>query len=384
MTASLSRYRVLHIGKYLPPVPGGMETYLGDLLRVLSRTGSEVAALVHAKVGYHTLDPDAFSGVKIFYVWTWGELLFVPIAPLFRSVLQRALREFQPKILHFHMPNVAVFWALTLPEARRLPWVIHWHADVDPSGKNRFLRWAYRLYRPFEQLMLRRSSIVVVTSQSYLAASRALFAYRDRCRVVPLGLDLDRLRAIGSGPSTIATLWRPGSVKKVLAVGRLTYYKGFDLLIKAIALRPECDLLIVGHGPGMATLAALADSLGVSSRVRILSKICDSELAALYKSCDVVCLPSIDRSEAFGMVLLEAAYFGAGIVAADIPGSATGTVALNLGGAVFPVGSVTALASRLAEAERSDKCAVLASRLQLHVESMVAVYREVVQRAGFS
>lgn len=370
--------RILHIGKYLPPVPGGMETYLGDLLRVLSKAGSEVAALVHAKTDQRTLDPDAFSGAKTFYVRTWGEWLFVPIAPLFRSALRRALREFRPSLLHFHLPNVSAFWALTLPEARRLPWVIHWHADVDPAGKNRFLRWAYPLYRPLERLMLGRSSTIVVTSQSYLAASRALFAYRDRCRVVPLGLDLDRLRAIGMGTAKMVSPWSSGTAKKVLAVGRLTYYKGFDLLIKAIALRPECELVIVGDGPGIASLAALADSLGVSARVHTLSNISDSELVALYRSCDVVCLPSIDRSEAFGMVLLEAAYFGAGIIAADIPGSATGAVALSLGGAVFPVGSFVELASRLRDAGRPHEKGSVDSQIRIDVEPITALYRELV------
>lgn len=372
-----SSQRPLHIGKYLPPVRGGMETYLGDLLRALSRAGSDVAALVHAKSGYETSGSEAFGRAKVFYTQTLGEWFFTPIAPRFRSALRRALRQFRPTLLHFHMPNVSAFWALTLPEARRLPWVIHWHADVDPAGKHRFLRWSYPFYRPLERLMLRRSAVIVVTSEPYLAASRALSPYRDRCRIVPLGLDLDRLRAMGAGSANTSSPWRPDARKKVLAVGRLTYYKGFDLLIQAIALRPECDLVIVGQGPGLASLGALATSLGVTMRVRFLSNVEDAQLAALYKSCDVVCLPSIDRSEAFGMVLLEAAYFGAGIIAADIPGSATGTVALSLGGAVFPVGSVVELASRLGQAGRSPEKVSLESQIRIDVEPITALYRKI-------
>jgi glycosyltransferase involved in cell wall biosynthesis len=370
--------RILHVGKYLPPVPGGIENYLGDLLRVLSKAGLDVAALVHAKPGYRTQGPEAFGGAKAFYVRVWAEWFFVPIAPLFRSALRSALSEFRPNALHFHMPNVSAFWALTLPAARRLPWVIHWHADVDPAGKNRFLRWAYPLYRPLERLMLRRSSVVVVTSNLYLAASRPLAAYLDRCRVIPLGLDIDRLDAIGSDSRRLASPWQPGSSKRVLAVGRLTYYKGFDLLIRAIALRPECQLIIVGRGPGRSSLAALADRLGVSRRVRIFSNTNDTELAALYESCDVVCLPSIDRSEAFGMVLLEAAHFGAGVIASNIPGSATGFVALSLGGAVFAVGNTAELASQLGGASRPHGKAALQSQIGIDIKPIIALYREIV------
>jgi rhamnosyl/mannosyltransferase len=162
----------------------------------------------------------------------------------------------------------------------------------------------------------------------------------------------------------------------VLAVGRLTYYKGFDVLIRAIALRPECDLLIVGQGSGLSQLAALADELGVSARVRFLPDADNVKLAALYRTCDVVCLPSIDRSEAFGLVLLEAAYFGAGVIASDIPGSATGPVARSLGGAVFSVGNVVELASRLGEVGRPLEPVVTSEPpIAIDIARMMAVYQ---------
>ncbi len=91
----------------------------------------------------------------------YGRLLYAPISPTFPFWLARAIREFQPDLLHLHLPNTSAFWALLVPAARRLPWVIHWHADVVASTIDRRLALAYRLYRPFEQRLLaasRRSS----------------------------------------------------------------------------------------------------------------------------------------------------------------------------------------------------------------------------------
>ena len=374
--------RVLHVGKYLPPVPGGIETYLGDLLRIAMRHGTPVGAIVHEKRGYPKPNPDDFGGARIYSVPTHGELVYAPVAPTFPWMLREAIRDFEPDILHLHMPNPSVFTALMLPTAKRIPWVVHWHADVDPQRADLSLRVAYAFYRPWETALLKRQHRVVTTSDDYKLASEPLAPFINRCITVPLGVDLDRLCALnGKLTHDDAGLWPVTNATKVLTVGRLTYYKGFDVLIRAIARTPTCILVVVGTGRELSKLQELTDALEIRGRVFFVGEVTQSVLARLYSTCDVFCVSSIDRSEAFGITLMEARVFGAPLLASDIPGSGVASVCRSLGGEVFPVGNVTALSARLQSvAGRSTPVDVTQSHLAINFTSMMEIYRDVLGR----
>ena len=346
--------RVLHIGKYYPPFAGGMEHFLADLLPSLQAQGVAAAALVHdeqSRRGGQWPAPD--SKPPIYRAPCHGRLLYAPVSPMFPFWLARAIREFRPELLHLHLPNTSAFWALAVPAARRLPWIIHWHADVVASQIVRWLALAYRFYRPFELRLLAASRAVIATSPPYLDASPALAPWRERCHVIPLGLDPARIP--NPDPTALAraeALWGEAAFR-VLAIGRLTYYKGHDILIRAATGLPASRVLIVGTGDQRERLAALTQSLGLNERVSLPGFQPESDLIALLASCDVLCLPSLERTEAFGLVLLEAMRFGKPVVASDIPGSGAGWVVRQAGhGLLTQPGDSTALAAALRELQR--------------------------------
>jgi glycosyltransferase involved in cell wall biosynthesis len=319
--------RVLHIGKYLPPVPGGIETYLGDLLRVSMRHGLEVGAVVHGKQGYPDPNPGDFGGAKIYTVPTYGQVLYAPVAPMFPWVLRKAIKEFKPDILHMHVPNTSAFWAFFLPEARKIPWVLHWHADVDVGKMPLWMRVAYFAYKHFETALLRKSKLIIATSEGYLAASKPLRPWRDKCEVVPLGIDPDRMVMPTEVELTeAAKLWPRPDETRFLAVGRLTYYKGFNVLINALAQTTRGTLLIVGEGPELRSIMAMINQHRLGSRVRVISNLDEVALRGVFSACDIFCLSSLDRSEAFGIVLIEAMLAGKTILVSDILGSGVGWV----------------------------------------------------------
>ena len=136
--------RVLHIGKFYPPHRGGMESFLADLINAQRAQGIEAAALVHGTP--LPQDPDWLVRVPVQF-----HAVYAPIAIGFRAAMKRAIERFDPDVLHLHMPNNSVFWALLLPEARYIPWVVHWHSDVVVSNIKWSVALAYMLYRPFEQ-----------------------------------------------------------------------------------------------------------------------------------------------------------------------------------------------------------------------------------------
>ena len=273
-----------------------MEVFLADLIAAQRSMGVEACALVHG-------DPQPQDPPWLWRVPIQAQVLYAPIALGYRRALRKAIAHFAPDVLHLHMPNNAVFWALTLGVARDTPWVVHWHSDVVVSGLRSALALAYRAYRPFEQAVLARARRIVATSPPYLEMSEPLSHWRHKCAVVPLGL---------APPDMVRTVpqhaWTDGKLR-LLSVGRLAYYKGFETLVAGMAELPDAELLIAGDGELRDLLQGLIEAMpraGGEPRVRLLGPVSEAEKHALLASCDVFCLASRERTEAFGLVLLEA------------------------------------------------------------------------------
>ncbi|MGE4554319.1 MAG: glycosyltransferase, partial [Desulfovibrionaceae bacterium] len=308
--------RILHIGKYYPPVRGGMESFVADLAAAQVRAGHAVHVVCHRDFGLRSECAEA-AGVTVLRAGCLGRLAFAPVSPGLPGLLLRQARDFRPDVLHLHLPNPSAVLEGLFPG--HVPRIVHWHADV-AGAASPALRLLYPVYRCLERRLLRRARLVVATSPAYAASSAALAEVADKVRVVPLGLDPGRLGAGGEAADG------DGPAFDVLAVGRLSYYKGFEHLIRAAALLPGRTVGIVGAGPLRDALARRIGELGLRDRVRLLGEVSDAALAGLYARCRVFCLSSVERSEAFGVVLLEAMLHARPLVTTAIPGSGVGFV----------------------------------------------------------
>jgi len=324
--------RILHIGKYYPPFAGGIEHFMADLLSVQQQLGATVAAVVHdhrpqvarllAKVAPES--PLSSTYPAIYRVPSYGRLVYAPISPHFPWWLNRIIRTWQPDIVHIHMPNTSALWLLSSRRARQIPWVVHWHSDVvSATGSlDKRLNRVYPVYRPFEQALLRHSQAIIATSLPYLQTSVALQPWLDKCHVVPLGLAIACLPNT-SDPALLTWAeqqWRPNQLR-ILCVGRLTYYKGQAILLQALAQLPEVQAYVVGTGEQQSVLSELIKDLQLEERVTLAGYCEAPQLHALLQNCDCVCLPSIERTEAFGMVLLEAMHYAKPTIASAVSGS---------------------------------------------------------------
>jgi len=321
--------RVLHIGKFFPPFAGGIEHFMADLLAANAQLGTlHSAALVHSHPAYPNSrrgNQENYHGCPIYRAPCYGRLLYAPLSPLFPQWLERAIIEFKPNLLHIHMPNTSAFWCLRSRRAKALPWVVHWHSDVVASQLDQRLKLAYQLYRPFEQSLLRRSRTIIATSPPYLAASAALAAWQDRTQLIPLGITPKPPSLSTTAQTQAETLWGEAAMR-LLCIGRLSYYKGHEVLLEALAQCPNVRLLIAGGGERATLLAKQIKHRGLTHRVQLLGYTEQALLDALLASCDVFCLPSLERTEAFGVVLLEAMRAAKPIIASAIEGSGTGWV----------------------------------------------------------
>lgn len=339
--------RVLHIGKYYPPFSGGIENYMEALFDSLNRAGVNNCGVVHNHdFTRRTVERERLPEGLIFRVPCYGTLLFAPVSPCFPVVLRRAVNSFKPDILHVHMPNTSAFWVLTSHFSPMIPMIVHWHADVVGSDIDRRLKYAYPLYRPFEQTLLRTSAKIIVTSPPYRDTSPALKPFLKKTRVIPLGIQGCAERPFPvSGHQPFA--WNEGSVR-VLSTGRLTYYKGHEVLVRAAAEVPGIHVVIAGDGDLRDPLHDLVSRLNIKNRITLAGHVDSRTLDFLMQSCDLFVLPSLERTEAFGLVLLEAMRAGKPAVATRVHGSGMGwVVEERITGSVVTPGSVPELSAIL-------------------------------------
>jgi len=282
--------------------------------------GLKVSAVVHSS-DRRLIDVVELTelGYRVRRSARWLTAIFTPISPLFVWSVYRELTALDPDEIRIHMPNPSAFWLFVLPPAYRKQWTLLWHSDVLPSKHSVGLRLLYWFYRPLEILLLKRANLIIATSPPYLASSKPLARFKAKCIVQPLRLDPQMIPA--SAVSMPQPRKEPGEGIRVLCVGRLSYYKGFDTAIRAIAAIPDAQLKIVGEGEMRKALEKLARELGLMERVEFVGNAADPDLWRLYTWCDVHCLPSIERTEAFGLSVNEAAIFNKPSIVSDLAGS---------------------------------------------------------------
>lgn len=322
--------KVVHVGKYYPPHWGGMETALKDMCEVLS-SRVELEALV-ASDG-RTAVTEIVRGVRVSRLASLGTLFSQPLV----AGLGRRLRQTDADVVHLHEPNPLAMISFLL-SGSSAPLVIHYHSDIVRQKRLRVL------YRPWLEWGFARASAIVAGSEELVRHSPVLSRWRQKCVVIPFGIDLARFLAIERTPAADLSARPP----LILAVGRLAYYKGFHYLVEAMRSVPEARLAIAGEGEEREALEQSIDRLGLAGRVELCGRLTDAELLDWYRRADIFCLPSCERAEAFGLVQLEAMGSGLPVVSTDLP---TGMRAVNRNGetgAVVPPHDAGALAAALA------------------------------------
>ncbi len=296
---------VVHVAKFYPPVPGGMERVVESLCAATrGRARSSVIALNTTPRTVH----EVVDGVDVTRVGVAATRGSVPIAPGLAGVLRRARAD----VMVLHEPNP---WALTslLLSRVKMPLAVWFHSEVVRP------RLQYRLfYAPVARPVYRRARRIVVSSPPLAEHAAALAPYRERVAVVPFGIDSARWRA------SPATATRSAAIREaargrplVLFAGRMVPDKGLDVLLRALE-GTEAAAVLAGDGPSRAEAEALARRLGLDSRVTFTGEVPHAELVALYHACDLFVLPSVTPAEAFGYVQLEAMACGRPVVSTRV------------------------------------------------------------------
>ncbi len=278
---------------------GGVERYVWHLSRELAARGFDVVVLASDTETART----AYDGVEVrtsrrfgtpygAALFGWGRLLQrTPVDLLHAQGAYPFLSEWAPLAAHFD----------------GTPAVLTYHFDI--VGRTLGQRVGARAFYWGLRRTVAAYDRAIFLSEGYLDTSPVVAGVdRVRIRLGSVGVDTERFHPIKASDRR----------RTILFVGRLAPFKGIHVLLDTIRDLPDWRLVLVGDGVLRPELERRIreESLPVNWRRRVT----DAELLRLYNDASVTVLPSTDRQECVGTVLMESLACGTPVVASDFPG----------------------------------------------------------------
>ncbi len=311
--------KILHIPNYYKPHIGGIEQVAYDIVRSLEGNEQRIFCFNHRK-GTERGEED---GVPIVRVGCFAKVASQSLAFGYAKKLRKEFRTFGPDVVVLHYPNPFASHALLkclkkYPACKLILW---WHLDIT---KQKVLG---KFFNGQNHRLLRRADRVIATSPNYIAGSKYLSAYRDKCTVIPNCASSERISYGEEETARAEELKEIFAGRTVLfALGRHVPYKGMEYLVRASKLLPEeYAVCIGGEGPLTASLRELAED---DSKVIFLGRVDEQERKAYLLASDIFCFPSVTKNEAFGIALAEAMAFGKPCVTFTVEGSGVNYVSV--------------------------------------------------------
>lgn len=297
----MKKKKILQVNKSYYPTIGGIEMTVQQIAEGLNEQ-TEMRVLVCSE--NKRLVTEVINGVKITRIpsiFKWGNLP-IPLG------LNRALRDLSKEqdVIHLHMPFPFGDLACLL-SGYKGKIVLWWHSDVVRQKKMMLF------YKPIMFKMLKRADVIVVATEGHINGSAYLQPFREKCVIIPFGVN--KRIELAADDYIANRKWETrGDKVRFLFVGRLVYYKGCKVLLKAFSHVKKAELVLVGTGVMEDDLRHLAKELEIEDKVYFMGEVIEEELFRQYAQCDVFVLPSIAKSEAFGLVQIEAMAFGKPVI----------------------------------------------------------------------
>lgn len=376
------RLKVLQVYKdYYPPVVGGVEGHINLLANGLMSRGVQVEVLVSNTRA--RLEIEHINDIRVIKVPQLGRFASAPLNATLSAWVRRMGRD--ADIVHFHFPNPTGEIASLLAGLNNKI-VVTYHSDIIRQAR------LAKVYSPLLQRFLKGSDAIIATSPNYVQSSEVLSQFQEKCRVIPFGIDLGRFASNSHTARQADEIRRAYQGPIALFIGKFRYYKGLYVLLQAMK-SVQGSLLLIGNGPmEMDLKRQVAMDNDLRKKIFFLGELSDQDVVGHLHACDVFVFPSIFRSEAFGIVLLEAMACGKPLVSTEL---GTGTSYVNqhgktglvvspndakaLAGAINYLFADPELRERFGRAarERVEECFSLGRM----VDDVLQAYREVLNGA---
>ena len=291
--------KILQVNKYFYPDIGGVETVVNQYAQALKDYHTVKVLCVHKEFCLNTVE-EKINGIEVIRCSSFGTFMSMPISLSFFYYFFKYYRKFDA--FHFHEPfPLASILSLFLNEKKKI--IVTWHSDII---KQKSLKLFVEYFQSF---LCKKASIITTTSPNLLDFSAVLKQYSNKVRILPLGIDFDfenKEYPLG---------------EYILCLGRLSYYKGIDILLEAF-LKTETDkeLLIIGDGDKSIIELILATQRSTSKKIKFINRFVDeNEKQSFLQNALFFVFPSIAASEAFGIIQLEAMSYGKPIINTNLP-----------------------------------------------------------------
>lgn len=299
--------RVAIITPVFPPYRGGIGTVAAEDAAMMRDRGFLVDVFT-PKYAKQSVLQEGVTRFQPFYAWGNAAVLFD---------LLKALQGFD--LVHLHYPFFGSdILAAFAAKMNRIPLIVTCHMRPKAAGVLGFTFRAYRFV--LERFIFGTAQTVLVSSLDYAKENGIR---HDRLVAYPFGVDVGRFSP-GDSVKARERFGLRSDVPTIVFVGGLDaahYFKGLDVLLEACArLVSPWQLLIVGDGNCRLIFEERARVLGISNQTHFAGSVPFEDLPEAYRAADVHVLPSIDRSEAFGVVTVEAMATGIPSVVSNLPG----------------------------------------------------------------
>jgi glycosyltransferase involved in cell wall biosynthesis len=323
-----------------PPYQGGIGNSALAIARVLQSAGQEVETFTLDKKVTHPVAEAAppLPGRGIIYLKTFpgfGNGGFLP-------QLFWRLKDFDLVYLHYPFFGAAeIVWFLKkFVWGKKKKLVIQYHMDV--VLPNLFLKFLSLPSALIFNSLFKNADLIISASMDYIQSSKLNNIYKNypqKFVEIPFGVDLEKFHPVCRCERSEAIsrhqedtgLLRQGLAMtdgfKIIFVGGLDkahYFKGVDVLLKALKLLDKDNsnwhLEIVGDGDLRSDYEKKASEMGLADKINFSGRVSDEDLPKKYQAADCFVLPSINKGEAFGIVLIEAMATGLPVIASDLPG----------------------------------------------------------------
>lgn len=327
--------KILQIGKFYP-IRGGVEKVMYDLMLGLSAQQVHCDMLCASTEDYpaSTIQLNPFATLMV--MPTKVKLAATMLAPDMIGKLRSIAKDYD--IIHIHHPDPMATLALFLSGYKGKV-MLHWHSDI---LKQKML---LKAYKPLQNWLLKRADLIVGTTPVYVAQSPFLKNFQHKIDYIPIGIP-----AMTYDQASAEKIQESYNHRKIIfSLGRLVEYKGFRYLIDAARhLDDSYVVLIGGKGPLKEELEQQIAEYQLQDKVKLLGFIADEDIPSYYGASTLFCLSSIIKTEAFGIVQLEAMSCGKPIVSTDIPESGVSWVnKKDESGLIVPIEDGLAIANAI-------------------------------------
>jgi len=315
---------ILISATYFHPYRSGLSTYALRLARGLVGLGHKVVVLT-SQYEPNLPEKEAYQGIVIIRVPVTARLS----KGVLMTGLKRAAREWMTwaDVVNLHLPQFESAMLAGIAKRMRKPVVITYHCDLEMKGGplSRLAGWGTNF---LAGKALRKARLIVQNSLDYAQHTSTLKPYLQKVVEVPTPINLKK-----ADPGEIVAFREKYGLSKGLKIiglaGRVAAEKGWEFLAQAMPVvwqsHPDAIVVhagmwkgVVGEEKYQAKIEKMLKPFG--ERWHLLGFVDDAELNAFFGACDVFILASLNRTESFGIVQVEALAQGTPVIASDLPG----------------------------------------------------------------